>query len=785
MEPAQAAEILRQTLLALGHAHHQGFVHRDIKPENLLVTQDGVVKVADFGLARAYADGRVTQAGAVTGTVQYLAPEQIRGEPADPRSDLYSLGIVAYELLTGKLPFTGETAMAVAYKHLSDSVPAPSSVLPDLPNELDGFVAAATDRDRELRPESADVMRMDLEVISHQLSPARKLSSLVADIPSVTVEGGETTEVGVRLETAIPRMERHRKRRRFLKRVVGAVLLVAMLSAAAWGTWTYAIPHTAVIPALVGETVDDATDRLTALGFDVTRAPGEYSMQVPDDHVKKILPVAGAERDVGTTVTIVPSLGPPPVKVPTVRGDLLKDARQAIAEAGLLVEAVRHRFDGEVREGRVIGVRPDTARLPRGTSVTLIVSDGPKPVAIPDVSGMPEDKAVQTLLAKGLRGRDRGGLLGEGRPWPRDRHRSCGWDRAPAGRDDRAADLARTGVLRLPQLRGHERGRSQDPGGERGPEAHGAPGPGQQRQQHRQPAPARRHPRSVRLHDHRLLRVILGAHVRRRQTGIEGALEEAALRAADCLQIFVSNPRAWAPPRYDEPQIERFRGALEASGLRPCVAHLSYVGNVASWDPTTLGRTRELIVETVHACDALGVDLLVVHAGAGGPQDRGTALRSAAESFRLAVGEAERTHVLVELMAGTSGAVASVPSEAEELCAAVGDDRLGIRLDTAHLFAAGVHLDTASGVHALSQELRERALAPRLGLVHANDSVFERGARRDRHADIGDGLIGDEGWRALANDPLVGSVPWILETPGDADRQREDIARLRRLAAPD
>ena len=187
-----------------------------------------------------------------------------------------------------------------------------------------------------------------------------------------------------------------------LKRVVGAVLLVAMLSAAAWGTWTYAIPHTAVIPALVGETVDDATDRLTALGFDVTRAPGEYSMQVPDHHVKKILPAAGAERDVGTTVTIVPSLGPPPVKVPTVRGDLLKDARQAIAEAGLLVEAVRHRFDGEVREGRVIGVRPGTARLPRGTSVTLIVSDGPKPVAIPDVSGMPEDKAVQTLLAKGF-----------------------------------------------------------------------------------------------------------------------------------------------------------------------------------------------------------------------------------------------------------------------------------------------------------------------------------------------------------------------------------------------
>jgi deoxyribonuclease-4 len=281
--------------------------------------------------------------------------------------------------------------------------------------------------------------------------------------------------------------------------------------------------------------------------------------------------------------------------------------------------------------------------------------------------------------------------------------------------------------------------------------------------------------------------VILGAHVRRRQpkngAGIEGALEEAALRDADCLQIFISNPRAWAPPRYDGPQIERFRELLAGSGLTPCVAHLSYVGNVASWDPMTLGRTRELLVETVHACDVLGVGLLVVHAGAGGTQARDVARETAAESFRLAVGEAERTRVLVELMAGTGGAVASMPSEAEELFTAVDDDRLGLCLDTAHLFAAGVPLDVADGVQALSAELEQRELARRLALVHANDSVFERGARRDRHTDIGDGLIGEDGWRALVHDPVLGPVPWVLETPGDAARQRRDIARLRTLAA--
>jgi eukaryotic-like serine/threonine-protein kinase len=403
LEPAQAAEVLRQSLLALGHAHHEGFVHRDMKPENLLVTNDGVVKVADFGLARAYADGRVTQAGAVTGTVQYLAPEQIRGEPADPRSDLYSLGIVAYELLTGKLPFTGETAMAVAYKHLSDRVPAPSSVAPDLPRELDGFVAAATDRDRELRPESADVMRMDLDAITHQLPPARGLAALVDEVPPITVEGGETTEVGVRLETAaMPRMERRRRRRRVLKRVVGAILLLALIAGAAWGTWTYAIPHTARVPALRGDPVDDAVARLHALGFEVRLLAGEFHAAIPQGRVLKILPRPGSEREVGTTISVLPSKGPPPVQVPNVVGRLLPKARAAIDKAGLEVREVRNRFHDEVEAGRVIAVRPGQAVLPLGTSVTLVVSDGPQPVPVPNVAGMAETKAVDTLAAAGF-----------------------------------------------------------------------------------------------------------------------------------------------------------------------------------------------------------------------------------------------------------------------------------------------------------------------------------------------------------------------------------------------
>ena len=214
LEPAQATDVVRQTLLALEHAHRQGIVHRDIKPENVLITTDGVAKVADFGLARAYAEGRQTQAGTVTGTVQYLAPEQIRGEPADPRSDLYSLGIVTYELLTGKLPFTGETAMSIAYKHLSGRVPHPSALVPAIPAELDGFVASATDRDREMRPESAVGMRRDLDALAPSLPPARSLASLVDATPEPDpAEGGPATGV-IRLGDATSTSTRPRRRPR-------------------------------------------------------------------------------------------------------------------------------------------------------------------------------------------------------------------------------------------------------------------------------------------------------------------------------------------------------------------------------------------------------------------------------------------------------------------------------------------------------------------------------------------------------------------------------------------
>jgi eukaryotic-like serine/threonine-protein kinase len=395
LEPAQAADVLRQTLLALEVAHRQGIVHRDVKPENILVTTEGVVKVADFGLARAYADGRQTQAGTVTGTVQYLAPEQIRGEPADPRSDLYSLGVVGFELMTGRLPFTGETAMAIAYKHLSDRVPTPSAFVPELPREIDAFIVSATERDREMRPESAREMRRDLEDI--ELLPARPLAALVADATAVVqlpASEGEaaTTTVTIRAE---------RTKRRRVRRFFGTLVILAALAAAAWGAWTYLLPHSTQVPPLAGETVEEARAHLQDAGFVVKIAKGQHSLRYRAGEVVSVSPAPGTDLDANAVVTLVPSLGPQPFPVPSLTGDTVQSARTALEER--FTVAIDHRFSQDIPAGRVIDTDPKGGRMaPEQSEITIIVSKGPPPRPVPNVVSRDVADAKAVLATEGF-----------------------------------------------------------------------------------------------------------------------------------------------------------------------------------------------------------------------------------------------------------------------------------------------------------------------------------------------------------------------------------------------
>jgi eukaryotic-like serine/threonine-protein kinase len=402
LEPVQAADALGQILAALDHAHRRGIVHRDIKPENALVTPDGVVKVADFGLARAYADGTATRAGTVAGTVQYVAPELLRGEPADPRTDLYSVGILAFELLTGRLPFTGETPIAIARKHLSQRVPPPSSLVRDLPRGLDGFVQSATERDRELRPESAAEMRRDLAREAGALPASRPLGELVRQRAIVVPEAAPERADTVAIDRAIDRQHRREARPRWRRaaKVLGAAGLVAAL---AWALWTYAIPHRVRVPDVRGEPLPRAQARLVEDGLRVVVASGVYSLELERGEVVRSAPDAGTELEGGDAVRLVPSLGPRPVATPNVRGMTAARARVELVAAGLKLGRATSRYDLDVAEGRILSQRPPPGReVPETSAVAVVISKGPPPVPVPSVIGETLEAATADVHGAGL-----------------------------------------------------------------------------------------------------------------------------------------------------------------------------------------------------------------------------------------------------------------------------------------------------------------------------------------------------------------------------------------------
>ena len=400
LEPAQAVEICLPVLAALDHAHGHGIVHRDVKPENILIARSGSVKVADFGLARAYADSYVSQAeGTVTGTVQYLAPEQIQGEPADPRTDLYALGVVLFELLTGRPPFIGETSLGIAYQHLSGRVPAPSMVVPTVPAALDRIVLMATEKEPARRPASARALRDELIRAAPGLPPAGSVRQLAANIPAAELVPPDRAPT-----VTIPRSLSPRARRaRTLRKVFGLVALALLFVAGGWATWTYAIPHYTRVPGVVMLTQREAEARLRKTGLAVEIGDGRYSTGVPVGSIVAEQPPAGTKLRKGATVVLFPSLGPRPMVVPDVTKLSEQDATKTLTDLGFVV-SVRRDFDDTVAMGLVIRQSPDPqTKLAEGAKVTITVSKGPPPVGVPNVVGQAAADAKATLEALGFK----------------------------------------------------------------------------------------------------------------------------------------------------------------------------------------------------------------------------------------------------------------------------------------------------------------------------------------------------------------------------------------------
>ena len=274
----------------------------------------------------------------------------------------------------------------------------------------------------------------------------------------------------------------------------------------------------------------------------------------------------------------------------------------------------------------------------------------------------------------------------------------------------------------------------------------------------------------------------LGAHVPTRGR-LSRAIDYAREVGAEAIQLFLGNPRAWAGPPVTLEEAAEFEERRRAAGISPVVVHASYLVNIASTSPEFVERSVLLARQERAVAGAMGADGLVVHAGSGGGEGRALALARASSSVR-AILEDDGPPVILELTAGGTGTVASrIPEVAELIDELGGDDRLGICLDTCHLLSAGYPLDDPAVARRPFDELRGHGLAERLRVLHANDSRDARGSRRDRHAHVGQGTIGEAGFAAVLADPALAGCAVLIETPGHEEEDRQNLATLRRLAA--
>lgn len=393
LDPHKVAEYCAQVCAALSVAHGYDIIHRDIKPHNIVLTPDGTIKVMDFGIARA-GNSTMTQTGSVLGTAHYVSPEQAQGRNLGPASDLYSLGVVLYELATGELPFNGDTPVAVALKQVNDEPVAPRQIDPDIPPSLEAVILRAMQKNPQERYASAEEMRRDL---------LRVASGRMVESPAAAVAAGpDETSVMPAIDHGQASRVRPVPRRRNpwpWVALVAALLLVGI--GAAWAFGLFDTTPKVVVPEVVGMTEQEATEALEAVELVVGEVEGAFSDEASGTVLSQT-PEPGVEVEPGAEISLTVSRGQELFAIPDLTGMKEDAAIKAVNDAGFKLN-IQREFSKEVADGVVIRHDPAAGvQVPGGTLVTLVISKGTELKKVPDVAGRPQGDAKVQLEQAGF-----------------------------------------------------------------------------------------------------------------------------------------------------------------------------------------------------------------------------------------------------------------------------------------------------------------------------------------------------------------------------------------------
>ncbi|AFK86732.1 MULTISPECIES: Stk1 family PASTA domain-containing Ser/Thr kinase [Thermoanaerobacterium] len=397
----KSLDIARQVCRALEHAHKHHIVHRDIKPQNILVTDDNIVKVTDFGIARAANGSTITYGGGdVLGTAYYFSPEQAKGSLIDEKTDIYSLGIVMYEMLTGKVPFEGESPISVALKHIQENIVPPSKLNPRVPYKLDKIVLKATEKDINYRYKSAAELLNDIDTF---ISDPDKL--IIGDLTDNNVTRVmKAEEINEKIKDS--KTPNKRKGRKILRNIGIAILILALMASLSYGTMYFlnnmATAAEVKVPDIKGQTLDKATTILENSNLKLNISDSQYS-DAPTNTILSQDPPAGETVKKGSTVNVVVSKGKQNSVVPNVIGSEYRDAQLKLKNSGLNANLIWD-YNDNYPNGYVYDQNPrQGVQVEYNTVVDVYVSKGPEMVTVPNVQNMSLDDATKALEDVGLK----------------------------------------------------------------------------------------------------------------------------------------------------------------------------------------------------------------------------------------------------------------------------------------------------------------------------------------------------------------------------------------------